>query len=102
MHPIYRQLGDHAGHHLPQQADSAWTDTVKVLHARYRAPYSTTSLAAEDLPAVRQALAGAFPDGACAERGRRLGPSRRWGSPQGGRRRLVPPPRPFSGIRVSR
>ncbi|WP_031174296.1 hypothetical protein [Streptomyces durhamensis] len=38
MSPIYRQLANHAGHHLPQQADSAWTDTVKILHDRYRAP----------------------------------------------------------------
>ncbi|MGW7647097.1 hypothetical protein [Streptomyces bobili] len=38
MHPIYRQLANHAGHHLPQQAESAWTDTVKVLHDRYGAP----------------------------------------------------------------
>ncbi len=38
MHPIYRRLADHAGHHLHQQADSAWTDTVKILHDRYRTP----------------------------------------------------------------
>lgn len=38
MHPIYRQLANHAGHHLPQQADSAWTDTVKILHDRYDNP----------------------------------------------------------------
>ncbi|MEU1021511.1 hypothetical protein ABZ383_22230 [Streptomyces sp. NPDC005900] len=38
MHPVYRQLVDHAGHHLPQQADNAWTETVKILHDRYRAP----------------------------------------------------------------
>ncbi|WP_333750119.1 hypothetical protein [Streptomyces sp. IBSBF 2394] len=38
MHPVYRQLADHAGHHLPQQADSAWTETVKILHDRYRTP----------------------------------------------------------------
>ena len=38
MHPVYRQLADHAGHHLPPQADSAWTDTVKILHDRYRTP----------------------------------------------------------------
>jgi hypothetical protein len=38
MHPIYRQLANHAGHHLPQQADSAWTDTVKILHDRYHTP----------------------------------------------------------------
>lgn len=25
-------------HHLPQQADSAWTDTVKILHDRYDNP----------------------------------------------------------------
>ncbi|MEE1931302.1 hypothetical protein V1J52_24550 [Streptomyces sp. TRM 70351] len=35
MHPIYRRLADHTGHHLPQQADNVWTDTVKVLHDRY-------------------------------------------------------------------
>ncbi|MFF7191410.1 hypothetical protein ACFZAR_40900 [Streptomyces sp. NPDC008222] len=38
MHPIYRRLADHAGHHLPQQADSAWADTVEMLHDRYRTP----------------------------------------------------------------
>ncbi|MFF4732856.1 hypothetical protein ACFY3M_48055, partial [Streptomyces mirabilis] len=38
MHPIYRQLANHAGHHLPQQASSTWTDTVKTLHDRYRTP----------------------------------------------------------------
>ncbi|MGR6968871.1 hypothetical protein ACU639_04555 [Streptomyces cynarae] len=38
MHPIYRRLADHAGHYLPQQADSAWADTVKILHDHYRAP----------------------------------------------------------------
>ncbi|MEU2625177.1 competence protein CoiA family protein [Streptomyces sp. NPDC007157] len=38
MHPIYRRLADHAGHHLPQQADNAWTDTVNILHDRYRNP----------------------------------------------------------------
>ncbi|MGC9500905.1 hypothetical protein [Streptomyces sp. WG7] len=38
MHPVYQQLADHAGHHLPSQADSAWTDTVKILHDRYRTP----------------------------------------------------------------
>ncbi|MFI6663184.1 hypothetical protein ACIBL8_47825 [Streptomyces sp. NPDC050523] len=36
MHPIYRRLADHAGHHLPPQADSVWTDTVQILHDRYR------------------------------------------------------------------
>lgn len=38
MHPIYRRLADHAGHHLPEQADSAWTENVKILHDRYRTP----------------------------------------------------------------
>ncbi|OUC75986.1 hypothetical protein CA983_44135 [Streptomyces swartbergensis] len=38
MHPIYWRLADHAGHRLPQHADSAWTDTVKILHDRYRTP----------------------------------------------------------------
>lgn len=38
MHPIYRQLTDHAGHHLPQQADDAWTDAVNIVHDRYRNP----------------------------------------------------------------
>ncbi|MFC8394562.1 hypothetical protein [Streptomyces sp. NPDC057238] len=38
MHPSYRQLADHAGHHLPQQADGAWTDTVNIPHDRYRNP----------------------------------------------------------------
>lgn len=35
MHPFYRRLADHAGHHLPQQAESVWTDTVEILHDRY-------------------------------------------------------------------
>ncbi|MFE5039251.1 hypothetical protein [Streptomyces sp. NPDC056683] len=38
MHPLYRRLAGHAGHHLPQQADSAWTDSVSILHDRYRNP----------------------------------------------------------------
>jgi hypothetical protein len=38
MHPIYRQLADHAGHHLPQQAYSVWIGTVEILHGRYRNP----------------------------------------------------------------
>ncbi|MGY1503737.1 hypothetical protein ACW4TU_45500 (plasmid) [Streptomyces sp. QTS52] len=38
MHPVYRQLADHAGHQQPGQADSAWTDTVKILHDRYDNP----------------------------------------------------------------
>ncbi|MFH8485316.1 hypothetical protein [Streptomyces longisporoflavus] len=38
MHPVYRQLADHAGHHLPPQAETAWTDTVKILHDRYLTP----------------------------------------------------------------
>ncbi|MGJ5763128.1 competence protein CoiA family protein [Streptomyces galbus] len=38
MYPVYRQLADRAGHLLPQQADSAWTETVKILHDRYRTP----------------------------------------------------------------
>lgn len=38
MHPLYRRLAGHAGHHLPQQADNAWTDTVSILHDRYRTP----------------------------------------------------------------
>ncbi|WPO76200.1 hypothetical protein [Streptomyces sp. KN37] len=38
MHPVYRQLADHAGHHLPPQADTPWTDTVQILHDRYRTP----------------------------------------------------------------
>ncbi|MFG3287111.1 hypothetical protein [Streptomyces sp. NPDC048111] len=38
MHPLYRRLADHAGHQLPQQADSAWTDTIQILHDRYRTP----------------------------------------------------------------
>ncbi|WP_406368906.1 hypothetical protein [Streptomyces sp. NBC_01546] len=36
MHPLYRRLADHAGHHLPQQADGVWTNTVEILHDRYR------------------------------------------------------------------
>ncbi|MFE6904101.1 hypothetical protein ACFVFJ_46150 [Streptomyces sp. NPDC057717] len=36
MHPIYRRLADHAGHHLPQQADRVWADTVNILYDRYR------------------------------------------------------------------
>ncbi|WP_432066252.1 hypothetical protein [Streptomyces sp. C10-9-1] len=38
MHPLYRRLADHAGHHLPQQADGVWTNTVEILHDRYRNP----------------------------------------------------------------
>ncbi|MEU3618989.1 hypothetical protein ABZ725_42720 [Streptomyces sp. NPDC006872] len=38
MHPLYRQLASHAGHHLPEQADSAWTDTVEILYDRYDHP----------------------------------------------------------------
>ncbi|MFI6063182.1 hypothetical protein [Streptomyces sp. NPDC051286] len=36
MHPLYRRLADLAGHHLPQQPNSAWADTVNVIHDRYR------------------------------------------------------------------
>ncbi|GAA3476181.1 hypothetical protein [Streptomyces yanii] len=36
MHPLYRRLADLAGHHLPQQPNSAWADTVTVIHDRYR------------------------------------------------------------------
>lgn len=35
MHPFYRRLADHAGHDLPQQADSAWTDAINIIHDRY-------------------------------------------------------------------
>ncbi|WP_326762719.1 hypothetical protein OHB35_52525 [Streptomyces phaeochromogenes] len=35
MHPFYPRLADHAGHPLPQQADSVWTDTIKILQDRY-------------------------------------------------------------------
>lgn len=35
MHPLYPRLADHAGHPLPQQADSVWTDTIKILQDRY-------------------------------------------------------------------
>ncbi|MFD9794199.1 hypothetical protein ACFWXK_24985 [Streptomyces sp. NPDC059070] len=38
MHPLYRRLADHAGHHLPQQADSVWINTVEILHDRYGTP----------------------------------------------------------------
>ncbi|WP_331734786.1 competence protein CoiA family protein [Streptomyces sp. NBC_00887] len=38
MHSLYRGLADHAGYHLPQRADSAWADTVRILHDRYRNP----------------------------------------------------------------
>ncbi|WP_455356923.1 hypothetical protein [Streptomyces sp. SYSU K217416] len=38
MHPFYRRLADHAGHHLPQQADGVWSNTVEILHDRYRTP----------------------------------------------------------------
>ncbi|WRZ96378.1 hypothetical protein OHB54_46365 (plasmid) [Streptomyces sp. NBC_01007] len=38
MHPTYPRLADHAGHFLPQQAGTVWTDTVKLLHNRYRTP----------------------------------------------------------------
>ncbi|MFD9566124.1 hypothetical protein [Streptomyces sp. NPDC059994] len=38
MHPLYRKLADHAGHHLPQQANGVWTSTVEILHDRYRTP----------------------------------------------------------------
>ncbi|MFH8738896.1 hypothetical protein [Streptomyces sp. NPDC017964] len=37
MHPFYRRLADYAGHHLPQQANSVWPDTIKFLHGRYGA-----------------------------------------------------------------
>ncbi|MFE7620565.1 hypothetical protein [Streptomyces sp. NPDC057496] len=36
MHPLYRRLADHAGHHLPQQANDVWTNTVEILYDRYR------------------------------------------------------------------
>ncbi|MFD7019150.1 hypothetical protein [Streptomyces sp. NPDC059928] len=38
MHPLYRKLADHAGHHLPEQADTVWSDIVQTLHDRYRTP----------------------------------------------------------------
>ncbi|MET9669405.1 hypothetical protein ABZY19_29215 [Streptomyces sp. NPDC006475] len=38
MLPLYRQLADHAGHHLSQQADSTWTKAVEIIHDRYRSP----------------------------------------------------------------
>jgi len=34
MLPPYRRLADHAGHHLPQQADGVSTNTVEILHDR--------------------------------------------------------------------
>ncbi|MFJ8158900.1 hypothetical protein [Streptomyces sp. NPDC094468] len=38
MHPIYQRLAGRDGHHLPPQADRVWTDTVNILHERYRNP----------------------------------------------------------------
>ncbi|MEV5567932.1 hypothetical protein AB0L54_34520, partial [Streptomyces sp. NPDC052196] len=38
MHPLYRRLADQAGHHLPEQANTAWSDTVQTLHDHYRTP----------------------------------------------------------------
>lgn len=38
MHPFYSRLADHAGRHLPRKADSVRTDTITILHHRYRIP----------------------------------------------------------------
>lgn len=38
MPPFYSWLADHAGQHLPGPADSVWTDTITILHHRYRTP----------------------------------------------------------------